>query len=99
MRKNRAEVIDMVLNEYDQEFHIKTEKEISFEEGRYTTLVDLVCRKLRKGKTPETIAEELDEDLTVVTFICKAARTFAPDYDYLKVFHTLSEQRSFKTER
>lgn len=34
LRGNRAEVTDMCLEEYDAAFHIASEKEISFEEGR-----------------------------------------------------------------
>ena len=34
LRSNRAEVTDMLLKEYDEAFHIASEKEISFEEGR-----------------------------------------------------------------
>ncbi|MDE5865982.1 MAG: hypothetical protein K2H31_05215 [Lachnospiraceae bacterium] len=31
-------------------------------QGRAEEKIDLVCRKLAKGKTPETIAEDLEED-------------------------------------
>lgn len=34
LQGNKAEVTDMCLEEYDAAFHIASEKEISFEEGR-----------------------------------------------------------------
>ncbi|MCM1263774.1 MAG: Rpn family recombination-promoting nuclease/putative transposase, partial [Butyrivibrio sp.] len=51
-------------------------------EGREETKIDLICRKLAKGKTPETIAEELEEDsIDEVQRICDIAKKYAPDYD------------------
>lgn len=52
-------------------------------------LVEQVCRKLRKGKEAEAIAEELGEDLHVIRKICQAALEFAPDYDNGLVFDKL----------
>lgn len=39
LRKNRAEVMDVVLTEYDEERHIKNEKELSYEEGQTEALL------------------------------------------------------------
>lgn len=50
-------------------------------EGEIKKLVDLVCHKLAKGKDPETIAEDLEEDLRKVRCICDIAVKYAPDYD------------------
>lgn len=54
-------------------------------EGEIKKLVDLVCRKLAKGKTAETIADDLEEDINEVKRICNAAEKYAPDYDSEKV--------------
>ncbi len=72
LRANKAEVTNMCLEEYDEAFHIASEKEISFEEGRLEGLksaekerlraealdlqVAVLTRKLR-GETEESIAE------------------------------------------
>lgn len=56
------------------------------EEGKASKLVELVCRKLKKGKSAETIAEELEEDLKKVQAICELAKPFEPEYDSEKVF-------------
>lgn len=53
--------------------------------GENRKLVELSCRKLRKGKAPEVIAQELEEELGLIQEICQAASGFAPDYDCDKV--------------
>ena len=50
-------------------------------EGEIKKLVDLVCCKLAKGKTPEVIAEDLEGDFGEVKRICDTATKYAPDYD------------------
>ena len=56
------------------------------EEGSRTKLIDLVCRKLRKGKDATEIADALEEDLSVVERICKAARELGTDCDVQKIY-------------
>lgn len=52
------------------------------EEGGKLKLIQLVCKKLAKGKTPSEIADDLEEDVAVIQKICAAAVQYAPDYDY-----------------
>lgn len=62
------------------QFNLEDAKKIWYEEafedgeesGRSHTLIEQVQRKLRKGKTAETIAEELEEPLENVERICEA---------------------------
>lgn len=54
-------------------------------EGKMQTIIDLICKKLRKGKTAEVIAEEVEHDLQTVQEICEVAALFAPEYDGEKV--------------
>ena len=49
--------------------------------GRDRKLIELVCCKLKKSKSIEQIAEELEEEMDVIAAICKAAEAAAPDYD------------------
>ena len=56
-----------------------------FGDGELTNLTKLVCRKLQKNKSPETIAEELEEDPDTIQHICDIATDFAPDYDVAKI--------------
>lgn len=63
--KNRAEAKNMSIFEYDQERHIKQEREEAWEEGRKAGKRDMLWKlaekKLKKGKTITEIAEELEE--------------------------------------
>ena len=65
------------------------------EEGRLVgeeqLLFRLICTKLKKGKTPEVIAEELEEDVPRVEQICEKAKSFAPEYDWKKVYEQMKQ--------
>ena len=50
-------------------------------EGREDLLVELVCKKLRKGMPVSRIAEELEEKETRIQAIVNIAMEYAPDYD------------------
>ena len=90
--KNKAKVVSMSIFEYDEEQHNQTVYNEGREDGlaegcaKGTSigsdlkLVEQTCRKLRKGKSVEEIAEDLDEDISVIQKICKAADAFAPEY-------------------
>ena len=54
--------------------------EIGKEIGKEAKLIEIVCRKLRKGKTVDIISNELDEDVMLVNNICNIASSFAPNY-------------------
>ena len=57
--------------------------------GKTKKLIEQVCKKLSKGKSPKTIAEELEEDLSVIEAICRAAEPFAPDCDVDAIFEAI----------
>lgn len=75
---NEAEKKELFKNEYLQEGALK-----------HTT--EQICKKLKKGKSPEQIADELEEELSNIQYIIDVAKSFAPDYDFEKVFEALSE--------
>ena len=58
-------------------------------EGKKAQLIKQVCKKLKKGKTPDMIAEELEEDLTVIEGICTEAQKYAPDFDCEQLYAEL----------
>ena len=68
---------------------IDREKKESFDlgmkQGIESKLIDNVCKKLRKGKSIEQIADELEEDLNRIKAICDVASKYAPEYDAEKV--------------
>ena len=65
---------------------IERGKSIGIFEGENRKLTEQVCKKLKRGKTPEIIAEELEEELEQIKSICKAAFLYAPEYDCDKVY-------------
>ena len=50
-----------------------------------------MCRKLRKGKSVETIAEELEENIENILPICKIAAESAPEYDNSQVYKAVKK--------
>ena len=56
-------------------------QEIGKEIGKESFRIELVCKKLRKGKSWEEIADELEADAALIRSICELASSFAPEYD------------------
>ena len=82
LRKNRAEVVDMLLYEYDEEEFIASEKELSFAEGE------------AKGKIEarrESILENL-EDLGEVPDVLRNTILEQGDLDTLKRWNKLASK-------
>ncbi|MDO4337023.1 MAG: hypothetical protein Q4C91_02935 [Eubacteriales bacterium] len=59
-------------------------------EGRLRMLIRQISRKLIRNKSPELIAEELEETMDVVLPICEAVKKYAPDYDCDRIYEYLS---------
>ena len=76
------------LEGFIEEGRIEGRKE-GRQEGSRTKLIDLVCRKLRKGKDANEIADALEEELSVVEKICKAARELGTEYDVQKIYQKI----------
>lgn len=93
---HRAEVIEMFLTDYNAELHMELVREENREEGRMEgeqrKLIQMVCRKLRRGKKPEEIAEELDEEAAVIWPICETAAEMTPDYDEESIYERLNKR-------
>ena len=78
LMKHRAEVKTVSIFEYDQEKHIRLEREQAWEEGRESgiaegmakgeqqKLIDLIQKKLQKGESVAQIADELEETAAVI---------------------------------
>ncbi|MBR1701071.1 MAG: hypothetical protein IJ716_03865 [Lachnospiraceae bacterium] len=96
--REKAKVISMSIFEFDQELHDKTIQKESWEEGKAEgecfKLVAQVCRKLRKGKNTDAIAEELEEDISEISLICEEAEHFAPEYDVEQVLAKVMQRKN-----
>ncbi|MCR5802129.1 MAG: hypothetical protein K6G57_07360 [Lachnospiraceae bacterium] len=64
------------------------------EEGREQQLLIQIIKKLEKGKAPEQIADELEEDVARVTAICDVAKEFAPNYDINEIWDQLHAEEA-----
>ena len=73
---------------------IGTEKGLKI--GTELHLIDQICKKLVKGKSIEAIADEVEEELSIVKSIYKIAEQFAPDYDPEKIYEVLQNSISSK---
>ena len=103
--KYREEAIEMCIFEYDEEETLRQLGQQSYEEGVAAGIeqgklvgeeqvrIQLICTKLKKGKKPEVIAEELEEDFSKVQSICEAARAFEPEYDWKAVYEAYVRQK------
>ena len=76
----------IIMEEYDSGVKAGEEK------GEIKKLIEMVCKKIRKGKSPETIAEELEEDYSSVLSIYHAAEKCMPACDCDKIYELLKEE-------
>ena len=88
-----SEVNNMLFTQFNLEDARKVWREEDYEDGReageHIKLIQQVTKKLRKGKAPQTIAEELEEELSVIQPICDAAKecSFDSDQIYNYLYH------------
>ena len=70
LERNRREAKNVSIYEYDQEKHIRQEREEAWEAGEHSgeekKLKELIRKKLAKGKTIPEIAEALEESEDVI---------------------------------
>ena len=92
LKEHQSEVKNMCITEYDEAETMELFREEGREEGREQTLIRQVCRKLRKGKQLNQIAEELEEDESNLKRIFDVVSDFAPDYDEEKVIDAVRQK-------
>lgn len=66
LKKKGSEVINMLVAEYDYDMDIEVQREEAYMEGRNDKLIEQLKKKLSKGKSPEEIADELEESLETI---------------------------------
>ena len=67
--------------------------EKGLEQGLEQKLISLVCKKLAKGKTPDEIADALEEPKEHIEQICAVARKFAPEYETDRIYDALKNEK------
>ena len=97
-KEHRVEVTRQAMLDFTFERQLELERRDRYEEGMKDGiaqgitagskkhLLALICRKLKKNKSLENIAEELEEDISVVEPLYIFAQGFAPDYNEEQVF-------------
>lgn len=106
VQKHGSEVVNMLFTQFSLEDAKKIWYEEAFEDGeerglatglatgRSHTLIELVQRKLKKGKTVETIAEELEEPLENVERICEAVDKCGLDADSQEIYEEMQNNKA-----
>lgn len=64
-------------------------REQGIQQGTDLKLISLVCKKLQKGKKPEEIAEDLEEELSCIEKICKAVKEAGTESDPKEILYRL----------
>ena len=102
IKEHGSEVRNMLFTEFNMEDFmevrgeelyqdgIKAGREEGREEGEKKKLIELVCKKLRKGQNAEAIADALEEEPDIIEAICKAAEESAPDYDCEQIYKRMN---------
>lgn len=72
---------------------MKDELEAKMEEGKELALLNLICKKLKKGKSPAAISQELEAEYEVIVNICQCADELAPDYNCDLLYEKLHSNR------
>ena len=97
--EHKAEVLNMVLTEYNEEETMQMLKEEARAdglaegraEGRIDTLISLVCKKVKKGKSLKVISDELEEEIENIHPIYEAVNKCAPEYDLARIYELLNK--------
>lgn len=98
----------MSIYEYDEKLHEKTMMEIGREEGfsgghasglaegDTRRLLLQIIKKIKKSKSAAQIADELEEDITVIQPLYDIALQFAPEYNIDVILTALLTNKSNK---
>ena len=89
LKINKAEVFNMLLTEYNEEEVMELFKADGERKGDEKRLIGMICKKLKKGKDIDTIADELEEEVETIAPIIETAIKFAPDYDVDAIYEEL----------
>lgn len=82
----------MLYTQFNMEDALEVRYEEGMEQGRLQMLTEKVCRKLQKGKTPAVIAEELEEELSLIETICAASKECGPEAAVEEICRVLEKE-------
>ncbi|MCM1540748.1 MAG: hypothetical protein NC121_05745 [Blautia sp.] len=104
MREYGSEVSNMLFTQFNMEDALRANYEEGYEDGeeegkkkgQVLLLIQLVCRKLQKGKEASAIAEELEEEHGKIEQVCAAIKQCGPGADpeaIYDLFEKISEDQ------
>ena len=99
LRRNKAEAMSISIFEYNEVEEKEKMRKAEYaggyrdgvEKGSTLKLISQVCIKMKKGKIPEVIAEELEEDLCRIMKIYDAVEKSGVECKPEKIFDTLGD--------
>lgn len=62
------------------------------EEGKIVALIEMICKKLQKNKSAETIADEVEKELPVVENIIRVQRQLG-SYDVEQIYRAMQMEQ------
>lgn len=101
-KKHREEVVEVSIYDYDEEKVRKTLVDEAVEEivgkaveeavreNRQLNIINLIIKKVKKEKTLETIASELEESVEDIKVLYDMVKEAAPEYDVDKIMKKLN---------
>ena len=66
-------------------------EEVALEEGKEKLLIEMVMKKIKKNKSVDEIADDLEEKVDTILPIYKTALSMKPDYDVDKIYSALNK--------
>ena len=103
VREHGTEAVNMIFTQFNLDDAMEVRYEEGFEDGfengfengtekgDMLRLIQQIYRKIQKGKSPATIAEELEEELEIINKICKAIELSGTDSDMDKIYEELNK--------
>lgn len=87
---HKSEVERMLDTEYNEAEIKELFVEDGRREGHDLLLIEQICKKLAKGKSPEIISDEVEEPLERVVTICNIAVKYAPAYNAKEILQEIT---------
>ena len=81
------------VSDYWEEAALEEGKELGEKIGKEKSLIEMVLKKIKKNKSVDEIADDLEENVDIVLPIYKTALSMKPDYDVDRIYAILNDNR------
>lgn len=81
------------VSDYWEEAALEEGKELGEKIGKEKSLIEMVLKKIKKNKSVDEIADDLEENVDIVLPIYKTAISMKPDYDVDRIYAILNDNR------